>query len=78
MADNDEFDLEFDIDGYNYDAISGQTPWTPDSFPIQGSGAHTLAWNANTIANYGSSPADAGFLDQVVFTPPAHTKKLKR
>ncbi|MGD1086262.1 MAG: LamG-like jellyroll fold domain-containing protein [Verrucomicrobiota bacterium] len=69
MANSDDFDLEFDVDGGYRDDIGGQTSWSPDSFPIQGSGGHTLTWNANTLADSGSSPTDAGFVDQVVFTP---------
>jgi hypothetical protein len=69
MAGADDFDLEFDIDGGYQDDISGQTSWTQDSWPVEGSGTHTLSWNANTLAASGSSPTDAGFLDQVVFTP---------
>jgi hypothetical protein len=66
----DDFDLEFDIDGNYQDDVSGQTPWSQDSFQISGSGTHTLTWNANTLAdNNNALAADAGFLDQVVFTP---------
>ena len=65
----DDFELEFDIDGIYQDNIGGQTSWTQDTFPVIGAGAHTLVWNANTLANSGSSPTDAGFVDLVVFTP---------
>jgi hypothetical protein len=65
----DDFDLEFDLDGNYQDDISGQTPWGQFLLSVTNSGPHTLTWNANTLANNGSSPTDAGFVDQVVFTP---------
>jgi hypothetical protein len=66
--DGDDFDLEFDVDG-NYQAdLSGQNSFVQLSYTNSDSNTHTLSWNANTLGNYGSSPSDAGFLDQVVFT----------
>jgi hypothetical protein len=70
-AGNDNFDLEFDMDGSYQNDISGQTPWQQYTLEIDDSNIHTLRWNANTIANSGSSPTDAGFLDQFVITPEA-------
>ncbi len=68
-AANDDFELVFDIDGTQEDNINSQYSWTQDTFTIEGSGTHTLTWNANTLGNTSSSPTDAGFVDQVVFTP---------
>ena len=65
----DDFDLEFDMDGGYQNDISGQTPWEQFTLEIPDSNTHTLTWNANTLANNGSSPADAGYVDQVLFTP---------
>ena len=65
----DDFDLEFDIDGIYQGDISGQTSWRQFTLEIDDSSTHTLTWNANTLQDYGSSPTDAGFVDQVVFTP---------
>jgi alpha-tubulin suppressor-like RCC1 family protein len=61
--------LSFYIDGTNYAArISGEVDWQQETFLI-GSGSHTLRWI------YAKDPdvsvgQDAGWLDQVSFTPP--------
>jgi hypothetical protein len=68
-ANNDDFDLEFDMDGSYENDIGGQTPWQQYTLEIDDSSTHTLTWDANTLQNSGSSPADAGYVDQVVFTP---------
>jgi hypothetical protein len=68
-ANNDDFDLEFDMDGSYKNDIGGQTPWQQFTLEIDDSSTHTLTWNANTLQNNGSSPTDAGYVDQVVFTP---------
>jgi len=65
---NDNFDLEFDIDGgygifTDYDDFSGNE-WTQDTFSIP-AGVHTLTW----FAYNADSTNDTGWLDQVVFTP---------
>jgi Concanavalin A-like lectin/glucanases superfamily len=75
-ADDDSFDLEFDVDGHEWDDINSFTSWTQDpqvgatlvAFPIP-AGIHVLSWNANTFFDTGSSPEDTGWLDDVVFTP---------
>ena len=41
---------------------------TLTAFPIP-SGLHVLSWDANTFYDTGSSPTDAGWLDDVVFAP---------
>ncbi len=65
MAGNDDqFNLQFFIDGNFQKQITGAWPWTPESFYTT-PGAHTLLWQAAGAA----SPSDAGFLDQVVITP---------
>jgi hypothetical protein len=69
MANDDSFNLEFDIDGNDYDAISWNNSWTQEPEVSIPSGIHVLSWNANTFNDTGSSPADAGWVDQVVFTP---------
>jgi Concanavalin A-like lectin/glucanases superfamily len=68
-ANDGDFDLEFDIDGgygiYNdYDDLYGNTGWTPDTFTIP-DGVHTLTW----FAYNADCTNDAGWVDQVVFTP---------
>jgi hypothetical protein len=76
MADDDSFDLEFDLDGNYYDDISYDYAWSQDpqvgatltAFPIP-AGIHVLSWDANTFYDTGSSPDDAGWLDDVVYTP---------
>ncbi len=76
MADDDSFDLEFDLDGNYFDDINGDYSWSQDpqvgatllSFPIP-AGVHVLSWNANTFYDTGSSPEDAGWLDDVVYIP---------
>jgi hypothetical protein len=68
IAGNDDFDLEFDVDGTESFDISGQTSWQ-EPLTYLGPGTHTLTWNANTLGGTGSSPTDAGFVDQVIFTP---------
>ena len=65
----DDFDLQFQDNGVDEYDIGGQTPWVQVTYEIDDSDTHVLAWNANTLADYGSSPADAGYVDQVVFTP---------
>ena len=63
---NDNFELDFDIDGGVKAELFDQQTWTMQTFPI-GSGVHTLTWTAFT--SDGSSPTDAGYVDQVTFTP---------
>jgi hypothetical protein len=65
---DDNFDLEFDIDGgygifTDYDDFTGNE-WTQDTFSIP-AGVHTLSW----FAYNADSTNDVGWLDQVVFTP---------
>jgi Concanavalin A-like lectin/glucanases superfamily len=64
---DDDFDLEFDIDGgygifNDYDDFTGNE-WTQDTFTIP-SGMHTLTW----FAYNADSTNDTGWVDQVVFT----------
>ncbi len=61
---DDQFNLQFFINGNYQRQITGQWPWTPEIF-FTGPGSNTLEW----VANAGSSASDAGFLDQVVLTP---------
>jgi hypothetical protein len=76
MASDDSFDLEFDMDGHYVDDINSDYAWSQDpqvgatltSFPIP-AGLHVLSWNANTFYDTGSSTNDAGWLDDVVYTP---------
>jgi hypothetical protein len=65
---NDNFDLEFDIDGgygifTHNDDFTGND-WTQDTFTIP-AGVHTLTW----FAYNADSTNDTGWVDQVVFTP---------
>jgi hypothetical protein len=63
---NDNFELDFDIDGGFKAELFDQQAWTMQTFHID-SGVHTLTWVAST--SDGSSPDDAGYVDQVTFTP---------
>ena len=61
----DEFDLEFDDNGGYVNDIGSQTPWSQFTYDVP-SGTHTLTWTATS--GDGSSPDDAGYVDEVVFT----------
>jgi hypothetical protein len=65
---DDDFDLEFDIDGgygiYTDDDDYSSYGWTQDTFTIP-AGTHTLSW----FGYDADSTNDVGWLDQVVFTP---------
>ena len=65
---NDNFDLEFDIDGgygiFTDDDDYSGNEWTQDTFTIP-AGVHTLTW----FGYNADSTNDTGWLDQVVFTP---------
>jgi len=67
-ANGDDFNLQFQDNGTDVSDIGGQTSWAQFTYEIDDSDKHVLAWNANTLANNGSSPTDAGYVDQVVFT----------
>jgi hypothetical protein len=66
LANDTDFDLEFNVDGTNYANISGNTSWQPEGPVTLSPGLHTLTWTAS--ADGSTNPAEAGFLDQVVFT----------
>lgn len=69
------YDLEFDMDGSYVDDIYYNQPWIQESAVAIPSGQHTLTWTAFT---YGpSDPGDAGFVDQVSFTPQAPINVLQ-
>ena len=59
--------LEFLVDGVRRDVIGGDRPWKRCSFFI-GSGTHTLTWNYSKDYSV-SAGLDAGFVDQVEWTP---------
>ena len=61
--------LKFYLDGAEQSAISGATlSWVQKSYTISGSGPHTLQWMYVKDAST-SNGSDAGFVDQVVWTP---------
>jgi len=61
------FDYEFDIDGNYADDIDWNTPWHQDGpFNIP-DGQRTLRWSVSARGD--NDPTEAGFLDQVQFTP---------
>jgi len=66
VANDSDFNLEFDLDGSNYFNIYGITPWTSVGPLSLSAGPHTLTWTAS--ADGATNPADAGFLDQVSFS----------
>jgi hypothetical protein len=75
VSSEQDFDyLEFLIDGTNMAEISGQTGWTQESFKIGGPMStnfnHLLHWVYAKDADV-SAGMDAGWVDQVSFTPSA-------
>jgi len=62
------FSCEFDVDGNYSNNITGDTAWYQDGPYRIGPGPHTLSWTI--YANNDTDPTQAGFLDNVVFTPP--------
>ncbi len=67
MANDDSFNLEFDVNGQPQADINFTTPWEQQTFNV-GSGTNVLTWTASTVNDTGSDPSDAGFVDQFVFT----------
>ncbi|HEY3860966.1 MAG TPA: hypothetical protein VGO59_03690 [Verrucomicrobiae bacterium] len=67
------FDLEFDLDGSYWDNIYNDQPWIQEPAINIPPGTHTLSWTAYG-ANFAS---DAGFADQVSFTPIIGTTVLQ-
>jgi hypothetical protein len=67
LANDADFNLAFDVDGTNYDGISGITPWQSEGPVTLSAGLHTLTWTAS--ADGSTNPADAGFVEQVNFVP---------
>jgi hypothetical protein len=67
------FDLEFDIDGSYHDNIYNNQPWVQESTINIPAGSHTLTW----IAFGGDHASDAGFVDQVSYTPTNFTTVLQ-
>lgn len=65
--DCNNFDYEFDIDGDYQNDISCGQDWVQDGPYTIPTGQHTLTWT--TYAYGDTDPTEAGFLDQVVFTP---------
>ncbi len=61
--------FSFYIDGVLTDHISGLELWQQETY-ILGSGEHTLSWYYQKDGSY-SSGADAAYLDQVLWNPPA-------
>ena len=59
--------LTFSIDGQLQEGISGERNWEQKTVSI-GSGVHFLKWEYRKD-NSGSSGADAGWLDKVIFQP---------
>ncbi len=64
---NQGFDYEFDIDGSDQDDLFGDNSWNQDGPFSIGAGSHTFTWTV--FANGDTDPTQAGFLDQVSFTP---------
>jgi hypothetical protein len=69
--DDYDFDLEFYADG-NYQDIYNNQPWVQQTVIIP-EGQQTLAWTAYA----GDYASDAGFVDQVTFTPATMTVVLQ-
>jgi hypothetical protein len=67
------FDLEFDIDGSYHDNIYNNQPWIQKPTIMIPPGSHTLSWSAFG----GGHTNDAGFLDQVTYTPTNVTTVLQ-
>jgi len=72
-ADETFFNLEFDIDESYVDNIYNNQPWIQESTITIPAGSHTLTW----LAFGGDDASDAGFVDQVTFTPTNFTTVLQ-
>jgi subtilase family serine protease/methionine-rich copper-binding protein CopC len=59
--------LEFYVDGVKMDRISGETDWIKGNYELQ-NGTHTLTWKYSKDSTL-SSGWDAGWLDNMVWTP---------
>ena len=71
-SDDFDFDLVFWLDGTNWNDIYNIQPWVQESPVLLSAGPHTLRWTAYA----GDYASDAGFVDQVVFTPPASNSPI--
>ncbi len=66
VSDDESYNLQFQINGAQQNGISGQTDWTQQTYTLD-AGTQRLTWLATT--GDGSSLSDAGYVDQVTFTP---------
>jgi hypothetical protein len=62
--------LTFYTNGVQADAISGEVDWNQETYPV--SAGDVLRWEYSKDGSY-SQGQDAGWLDQVIFTPPDTT-----
>ncbi len=60
----DDFDLEFDVDGQDTNDVFSQNTWSQTSYAIS-AGTHTLTWTAISDDNFDTN--DFGFVDLVTF-----------
>ena len=66
-----DFDyLEFNVDGGNYDFITGGDPYVQVSYSIP-AGLHSLEWSYSEDQAGATNIAGRGLVDQVTFTPSA-------
>jgi Kelch motif/Galactose oxidase, central domain len=61
----DDFDLEFSVDGNDTNDIYSQTPWQQQTYNLP-AGTHTLEWTAYSDDDYDTN--DFGYLDLVSYT----------
>lgn len=61
------FDLQFNLDGVDYDDIGSGSSWSQDGPFAISAGVHTLSWVA--YANGDNSRTESAWLDQVAYIP---------
>lgn len=62
----DDFFMQFYVGSDPQDFLGADTDWTQKTYHL-GAGEHDLSWQV--FSGNGTSPSDAAYLDEVVFTP---------
>ena len=71
MVSSEQFgdQLSFLLDGAEWRSITGDVGFWEDAYIDIPAGPHTVRWSYHKDGNFSSSGADAGWVDQVSFTP---------